>query len=225
MEYAISDIHGYYTTFRYLIEERIKLQKEDTLYLLGDYIDRGTDSKGVLDYILALQEKGFQVRTLMGNHELLLLESLNDADTYSLWLQNGGTETLYSFGIRSANQLPAEYNVFLNSLEYYFETDKYFLVHAGFDFSTPDFLTNKEAMLWIRRWHHTIDRDRLKGKTIVHGHTPTPLVEIQNMLDENLYPVINIDGGCFVKKEGYGNLCALNLTTRELIWQKRLPTT
>lgn len=222
MEYAISDIHGHSQTFRCLVEDIIKLKKEDTLYLLGDYVDRGPDSKGVIDYIIELKDKGYQVRTLRGNHEKLFLDSMEDSETYSLFLHNGGFETLASFEIRNPSHLEKKYLDFFNELEYYIETDRFFLVHAGFDFTRNDFLENQYDMLWIRRWHHTINKEALKGKFIVHGHTPIPLAEIQAMLPMKQYPVIDIDGGCFVKKPGFGYLCALNLTTMELLCQERI---
>ena len=67
--WAISDIHGCCQTFRYMVETELQITKEDELFLLGDYIDRGKDSKGVFDYIMQLQNDNFKVQCLMGNHE------------------------------------------------------------------------------------------------------------------------------------------------------------
>src|SRR5215218_1348691 len=95
--YAISDIHGCCKTFRYMVEEVLHLQASDQLFLLGDYIDRGPDSKGVIDFILELRAKGYRVETLMGNHEFMMLETWEDASYLPLWLRNGGDTTLASF--------------------------------------------------------------------------------------------------------------------------------
>jgi hypothetical protein len=72
---AIGDIHGCANTFHKLIFDEIKIRKSDTIYCIGDYIDRGPDSKAVIDLILDLRKKGYQLRTLRGNHEQLMLDS------------------------------------------------------------------------------------------------------------------------------------------------------
>ena len=222
MEYAISDIHGNSLTFRYMVEEKIQLKKEDTLYLLGDYIDRGPDSKGVIDYIFELQAAGFRVLTLRGNHEQLLIDSMEDSDSYALWVNNGGVQTMQSFQIKTFTELEQKYLDFFMGLVYYVETEHYFLVHAGFNFNRNDFLEDTYSMLWIRHWHHSLDKSLLNGKTIIHGHTPISLDRMKEMAKFQEYPVLDIDGGCFMKRNGYGYLCAYNLTTRELLYQSRL---
>jgi serine/threonine protein phosphatase 1 len=213
--YAISDIHGCCQTFRFMVEEELQLQPTDQLFLLGDYVDRGPDSKGVIDFILELQAKGYQVETLMGNHEAMMLETLQDANMMPLWLRNGGDTTLASFGIQQVRQLPEQYGAFLDQLAYYRELPDYLLVHAGFDFACGNPLTNFEAMLWIR--HFKADKAYLGHRRIVHGHTPTPFPKIQQNLADPDSLVINIDGGCVYKHTSdFGYLTALNLDTRQL---------
>jgi serine/threonine protein phosphatase 1 len=73
--FIIGDIHGCNKTFRKLVLEKISIRKTDKIYCLGDYIDRGPDSKGVIDFIIQLRKDGFNIHTLRGNHEQLLLES------------------------------------------------------------------------------------------------------------------------------------------------------
>ena len=73
--WVIPDVHGCSKTLRYVVEEMIRLQKEDILFLLGDLIDRGPDSKGVIDYIMGLEARGYNVTTLRGNHEDYLLKA------------------------------------------------------------------------------------------------------------------------------------------------------
>ena len=91
--FAIGDIHGCFDSLKELIESNIKLDKNDKLILLGDYIDRGNKSKEVVDYIIDLQEKGYDITPLIGNHELLILETFEDEKNKPKWIQNGGDET------------------------------------------------------------------------------------------------------------------------------------
>ena len=88
--FAIGDIHGCVATFKYMLFEELKIQKEDIIYCLGDYIDRGSDSKGVIDLILSLREEDFNINTLRGNHEEMMMQSVNGLDNFSLWFENGG---------------------------------------------------------------------------------------------------------------------------------------
>lgn len=218
--YAITDIHGCAKTFRKLITEIIKLEKTDHLYLLGDYIDRGPDSKGVIDFIFELREQGYHVTTLRGNHEQMLLESHKSPRHYQGWVMNGGGATLESFGAKGILQIPRPYLKFFSELDYYAETDTAFLVHAGFNFDHPNFLEDTQAMMWLRNMK--IDHDALKGKHVVHGHTPTPLTEIRKMVD-NKETEINIDNGCkWAEMAVMGNLLALDLDTLELFVQENI---
>jgi serine/threonine protein phosphatase 1 len=213
--YAISDIHGCCQTFRFMVEEILHLTPGDPLFLLGDYIDRGPDSKGVIDYILELQAGGFQVSTLMGNHEAMMLLTEEDGGYYPLWLRNGGDTTMSSFGVKQLNQIPDKYWQFLAQLEYYRELPDYLLVHAGFDFSSANPLSNFQAMLWIRQFQ--VDEAFLGSRKIVHGHTPTPLHKIREKVADTQSQVLNIDGGCVYKSNpGLGHLTALNLDTQQL---------
>jgi serine/threonine protein phosphatase 1 len=213
--YAISDIHGCCRTFRFMVEEVLQLQPADQLFLLGDYIDRGPDSKGVIDFILDLRTRGYQVETLMGNHEAMLLAVWENAELLPWWLRNGGGTTLASFGIKELRQLPDQYWTFLDQLTYFRELPDYLLVHAGFDFACANPMTNFEAMLWIRQFK--ADKAFLGNRRIVHGHTPTPYLWIQKTLANPTSLAINIDGGCVYNQDsGFGHLTALNLDTRQL---------
>lgn len=102
--FAISDIHGCLRSFRALLEE-INFSKEDTLYLLGDYIDRGPDSKGVIDHIWKLQKEGYTVHCLRGNHEQMLLNEISSPNNYF----DGESETLRSFGVKQNLNIPRQY--------------------------------------------------------------------------------------------------------------------
>lgn len=217
---AISDIHGCLKTFRQLLEEKVQFTKQDTLYLLGDYIDRGPDSKGVIDYILQLQSEKFNVICLKGNHEEMLLKALEYKFHQNIFLRNGGEQTLQSYGYTRVEELRNHPHIaFFKNLFYYLELDNYYLVHAGFDFRahSPFYLT--KPMLWIRNWHHQIDRTKLDGKIIVHGHTPQTVKSIKAMKHNMaISQYMNIDAGCF----GYKKMCALDLTNRVLYFQDSL---
>src|SRR5258708_708088 len=144
--FAIGDIHGCCKTFKKLLLEEINVQLSDKIYCIGDYIDRGNDSKGVIDFILELRIAGYPIYTLRGNHEQMMVEP----ERLGQWLENGGGETLKSFGISSVSQLPFQYLAFLKQTEFFIETDKYIFVHAGLNFRIDNPFTDEEAMIWTR---------------------------------------------------------------------------
>lgn len=212
----VSDIHGCYKTFRYLVEKEWELTYDDELYILGDYIDRGPASKQVIDYILSLQNKGYTVHTLIGNHEDMLLEGQDDDLQFKNWLINGGDTTLSSFGVNHPDEFHEDYKQFFSELAYYYEMDKAFLVHAGFDFSEPNPFNAYKSMLWIRDFQ--VDTRQLKNKFLIHGHTPIACETIQKGIDRES-TCINIDAGCvFNHIPGLGYLCGLNLNSFEAVF-------
>ena len=215
-EIAISDIHGCLLTFKCLLEEKIQLTSADALYLLGDCIDRGPDSKGVIDYILKLQKDGFEVHCLRGNHEQMLLDALKSEFHEDRFMMYGGKETMESYNctIREFQNHP--HVDFYKNLRYYIELDNYYLVHAGFDFRGEGAFYRVKPMIWIRDWYYDIDKSQLNGKIIVHGHTPQRKSLIEGMKEVmSKMQVINIDAGCY----HYKKLCALDLTNQELYFQ------
>lgn len=222
--YAISDIHGCARTFRYLVEYKLNLQPTDELYLLGDYIDRGPDSKGVIDFILELRAAGFAVTTLMGNHEQMLLQAKDEpGHAIQNWLSNGGKATLESFNIKLPSEMPDKYVSFFLKLEFYKAFDDYLLVHAGFNFAVPNPFQDYEAMLWIRNFE--ADEKFTKSRIIVHGHTPTIVSSILANTTPPLPKAINIDGGCvYNHRPGLGKLIALNLDTLEVTMEDNQET-
>jgi serine/threonine protein phosphatase 1 len=212
---AIGDIHGCYDPLRELIEGMIIIRKSDRIILLGDYIDRGYDCKAVVDYILDLQEKNYDIIPLLGNHELMLLDSVRDERNLSCWFMNGGYETLVSFSVDSPGEMEKKYLDFFSSLRYYFLMDQFIFVHAGFNNEISDPLEDKYHMVWSRRENYS--HPFFIGKLMVHGHTPVPLSVCRDMnLSGSM--VMNIDTGCVYDEwGGYGYLTAFELFTRELI--------
>lgn len=216
--YVITDIHGCARTFRSLLG-KLRLRPEDHLYLLGDYIDRGPDSKGVLDLIMELSAEGYYVYPLRGNHEQFLLDSISDRYVFDNWAgYNGGHATLKSFGVALVREIPEKYLSFLAALPYYITLDDYYLVHAGFNFDLPDPFGDREAMLFIRDF--PVSEKDLGGRKILHGHTPTPLDVIQTKIEEKEALAYNLDNGCvFRHRPGLGHLVALELNAWELFVQ------
>jgi serine/threonine protein phosphatase 1 len=221
----IGDIHGCLATFDRLLEQ-INLNKElDCLYLLGDYVDRGPDSKGVLDRILSLIKEGFNVKPIRGNHEQMLISD-HHAEVVKGWFDMADEELKSSFEIKDLTELPIRYIDFCKSLPYYISADDFIAVHAGINFNTEEPLEDNEDLLWIRNWYENIDYDWLKGRKIIHGHTMQTRQEIEEQFecfDEK--QVINIDGGVYLsegKKNGLGNLCGLDLTNRKLYFQENI---
>ncbi len=210
--YVIGDIHGCLKTFNKLLEQ-ISYSKEDTLYLLGDYIDRGPDSKGVMDRILELQGSGYTVHTLRGNHEQMMMDAALDYSHLKMWLVNGGAEALESFGEVSIEDMEPKYKQFLADTQFYFEVGNYLLVHAGLNLSIDDPFSDTDAMLWLRR-KYTV---RFRDKTVVHGHTPTALKEILSQDPAGAF--VNLDAGCvYSGRPGMGYLAGLCLDTKEYFY-------
>lgn len=216
--FVISDIHGCCKTFKKLLLEVIKINKKDKIYCVGDYVDRGQDSKGVIDFILQLRSEGYHIHTLRGNHEQMMLDAIDDERGFSHWLKNGGNETLLSFGITSLNKLEKKYLDFLKRTKFYIETDKYIIVHAGLNFKIANLFDDKDAMLWTRDKY--FDKARIKNKILIHGHTPISFVDLNNQKKSNK---INIDGGCvYDYKPGFGYLIALQLPEMKIIELKNV---
>ncbi len=196
--YAIGDIHGCFDTFRELVENQIKLTKDDQLFLLGDYVDRGPKSKQVIDYILSLSASGYSVYPLRGNHEQMRINS------------------------HSIDILPT-YSNFFHSLLHYYETEGFYLVHATLNFEAEDPLEDSYSMLWGKDTEP--DLDFLNGKKMIHGHNIRSLTRIQSAINER-DTIIPLDNGCYKafngSKIGFGNLCGLNLDTSELLIQENI---
>lgn len=215
--FAIGDIHGCSRTLRAMMAEMIRPEPHDIIYLLGDYIDRGPDSKEVLDYLMDLFMGDCDLRPLRGNHEQMLLDAIEDSKTFAIWKANGGYATLKEFGISHPRDLPQRYLDFLNIMPLMHLMDDYVLVHAGLDFrkDNPIAETSSYDLLWARDYR--VNPVKLEGRTLVTGHSRTQLFAIHDSLQSCH---INLDNGCFSKGElGEGALVALNLDTRELLVQ------
>jgi len=218
MRYAIGDIHGGCRTFHTLLDT-LALKHSDRLYLMGDYVDRGNDSKGVLDIILQLMDAGYDVRPIRGNHDDMMLRAFTGVhDDFSWhWEKGWGQFTLASFGVESLYQVPVRYLTLLDALPSILMEDDFIFVHAALDMTKDDPITEttETEMLWGDVLSST--PKKLGGRKLVTGHTirPIPLIEI-SMMTNRIY----LDNGAFTnQRPDLGNLVALNLDAMELIIQ------
>lgn len=189
--FAVGDIHGCAFELNQLIK-KLPLDKNSTLIFLGDYIDRGPDSKGVIQTILELRQQ-YRVYTLMGNHEAMLLEFLRDPSSAmaGFFVLNGGSATLASYVTEGAQySIPKDHLEFYQNLHPLFESDKHLFVHAGIPdipISQIDPAEHFESLLWMR--HPFLNSTYDWGKIVVHGHTPRQQVTVSANR-------INMDTGC-----------------------------
>lgn len=221
--FTISDIHGCLQSFNSLLEQ-LQLQHDDKIFFLGDYIDRGPNSKGVIDRIMKLKANGYEVECLLGNHEYYMMDARSNRSSYLQWLQWGGQQTMDSFLANDLSEIEPMYWQFLSDLKYYREFQHYILVHAGLNFDLPNPFEGEHSLIWIRNWYEDINYKWLGDRIIIHGHTPTPLTRIQDMVKFRAhFQVVNIDGGCYAKHmREMGHLCALELTSNRLYVQKNI---
>lgn len=222
---VISDVHGCFKTLRKLVEDGVKLNYTDHLYFLGDYIDRGPNSSGVIDYILELIRMGYNIFPLRGNHEQNLLNAIGEYDA----------ETLTQYVSRickspdlldESNNIKSKYVDFFQKLKFYYDLNDFIIVHAGLNLNHPNPFEDRVSMLELRNPNYSTYH--LNGKRIIHGHQVTPLSDIVIAVREKAR-VIPLDNGCFYTKphkiydhEQTGNLCCLNIDTFELITQKNI---
>ena len=224
MDYAIGDIHGYRDKVEHLLDMLRYDPAADRLLFLGDYIDRGPDSKGVIDLMLRLQRENPANIFLLGNHEdnfLTYLRACRTAEGASDWLKEpffagGGMATLRSYCPQrrdpSEAQLmaavPPEHVAFLATLQLYWTNEAYIAVHAGVRPGIP--LERQYANDLLRIRGPFLHTPHGLGKWVVFGHTPFPEVRY----DEDK---IGIDTGACYAGMGYGKLTALCLETQQTI--------
>jgi serine/threonine protein phosphatase 1 len=216
--FVIPDIHGCSRTFSALLYDVLGLRVTDRLYLLGDYIDRGPRSNEVIDHILHLQQEGYSIETIRGNHEEMALHACSNMDYLRLWKLNGGQKTLDSFGIDDPCDIPAPYRNFFDSLPFFLELEDCILVHAGLNVDAHDPLSDREAMLWVRP---NEDRSGLfRNKKIISGHTMVTRKSIKESISTGW---ILLDNGCvYDSNPDFGTLTALELNSLSLYFQKNI---
>ena len=172
--YAIGDIHGCRDKLERLVA-RCRLDAKDepaTFVFLGDFIDRGPDSRGVVEYLIDCQaRRPGETICLCGNHEDLALNAIDDPRQIVQWVvHNGGDKALCSYGVATPSELPAEHVAWLRALPTHHDDGRRFFVHAGVNPNRPLDSQDRHDLLWIREPFLSDTRDF--GRFIVHGHTP-----------------------------------------------------
>jgi serine/threonine protein phosphatase 1 len=212
--FVATDIHGCLATFSYLVEVELRLHTTDTLYLLGDYVNKGPDSAGVLDYIMALQGYGYQIHCLRGNHDHALLRA---GDNDNIWKSEAERAmTLDSFHAARIHDIPMKYRRWLNQLPYEIELPDFVLVHAGFDFALPPAAMRRDHHTMLNTKSFVFDPSRLGGKRLLHGHVPTSVAELQASVEAKAGAIGLDAGGVYRHNPELRHLAALNLDSWEL---------
>jgi serine/threonine protein phosphatase 1 len=171
--FAVGDIHGMYGALVKVLEwVESASHSSCRVVFLGDYIDRGPQSREVIELLMAgPRREGDEWVCLKGNHEDMMLECHDGTAPWRWWVDNGGETALKSWG----GSVPGDVLAWCRGLPLKFETEHHFYVHAG---ANPDYLLTRQRkndMLWIREKFLNSSRDF--GKHIVHGHTPSDAIE------------------------------------------------
>lgn len=219
--YAIGDIHGCYDHLRQLeelvLEDAASIDGSKLMIILGDFVDRGPNSARVIDHLLAPPPEGFDRICLTGNHERMMLQYLHNPKSAAAWLDFGGRETLFSYGItpwsldsatssaRKLQQLlqshiPQEHIRFLHQLPVMVQTETHIFVHAGLRPGVPLSEQSDEDMLMIKS--DFLDSSHDFEFMVVHGHSVVSQ-------PQNLPNRINTDTGAYAT----GRLTAVRLTS------------
>lgn len=198
--YAIGDVHGRLDLLRELHAKILDHAKEYpvarcVLVYIGDYIDRGYQSRQTLDCLLDSPLPGFHTIHLLGNHERTLIEFLDNVSVGPAWLRYGGRETLFSYGIdldhdlasgedcllriqaQLRDRLPERHRRFLSALPLTHEEGDYLFVHAGVRPGIPLGRQVTDDLLWIR--DEFLDSTANHGKVVVHGHSISEIPELR----------------------------------------------
>lgn len=192
--YVVGDVHGHVEKLRILhsaIRMDLRAKPAHALLVhLGDYIDRGPDPAGCIALLAEDPPiEGVPTVNLMGNHERMLLDALDHPHRAMLWLQNGGTATLQSWGIpldeppsRWRERIPPSHLRFLEELALCHQAGRFVFVHAGVRPGIRLAMQTPTDMLWIREsfldWDGTMLPDA-PDRIIVHGHTPVSAPEVR----------------------------------------------
>lgn len=202
--FVIGDIHGCAKALRTLIET-IAPQSDDELVFLGDYVDRGPDSRNVVDQVIELQDQ-CRVVPLRGNHEIMLLGVALGGLDDSVWLANGGKATVTSYN-GCLSKIPAQHLAFFQELVPYYELTDMICVHAGYQHDLAMHQQDDATTYW-NHLTHPLPRPHISGKRVILGHTPQAS---GNVLDAG--HVVCVDTYCF----GGGFLTAYDVDSGEVI--------
>lgn len=164
--FAIGDIHGCRTALA-VLSQSLELQPDDRVILLGDIVDRGPDSRGVIEDLLDLQNV-CQMVFIRGNHEEMMLDALDSRDQFDCWMMVGGQEAMESYH-NDVKNIPPQHREFVQSSCDYYETPTEIFVHANLE---PGIALQKQTPQWLR-WQHLTgwEYPHESGKRVICGHT------------------------------------------------------
>jgi serine/threonine protein phosphatase 1 len=204
---AIGDIHGCIAALKAILEQ-IAPQPDDTIVTLGDYVDRGPDTRGVIEMLLQLQ-KACRLVPLLGNHDDILLSLCEGGEEIMAdWLNFGGDTTMASYQMTRPESIPAEHIQFLRSCSMIFETERHFFTHGSYDPKLPFDKQSVAQMLW-GKLRPEPPGPHYSGKIAIVGHTAQ---RDGRILDLGYLKCI--DTCCY----GNGFLTALEVNTGQ-VWQ------
>lgn len=198
--FAIGDIHGCSHKLESLVAacESVSAGRQARLILVGDYVDRGPDAKGVIDLLMEKQLRDPErLVCLRGNHDQMLIAAADkgrsDSDLMNWWA-NGGEQTLDSYGVGDPSEIPEEHLAWIRNLPLEMSDGKRLYVHAGVRPGIPVAEQNEHDLLWIREPFLSSQSDH--GVFVVHGHTPT-----KTGLPDLRPNRLNVDtGACFGRR-------------------------
>lgn len=201
---AIGDIHGCFHALEKTLE-LLEPKSTDLVITLGDYIDRGPNTREVLNRLIELSRQ-CELVPLLGNHELMMLAARDDESHLSFWMQCGGRETIESYG-ESIDDIPETHWEFISKCLPYYETESHLFVHANYNYRRPLSEFTETELFW-RHLNGTPPPPHISGKKVILGHTP------HRGRIMNMNHVACIDTYCF----GDGCLTAMDVNTGD-IWQ------
>ncbi len=208
---AIGDIHGCYDAFMGLLD-KLKMTKQDQIFLLGDTIDRGRNSSLVLDKIIELQKDSYQLFPIKGNHEEKLLLAYDcGLEFFEEYLETYNSQDLLCGELE-------EYLKLVYHFDYCIELDDFILSHAGINEGNINPFTDLRGM--FPNVNFQFDEAECLKKTQIHGHLVRTITEIENSV-RNKEKRFSIDSGCYLNEEGMGYLTAIDLDLMKLYHQKR----
>ena len=166
-QFAIGDIHGCLTALETLDNE-LAFGDADTVVTLGDYVDRGPDSRGVIEFLLGLRERSRLV-ALRGNHEIMMLRARDDRSSLINWIPHGGGATLDSYGATGFQDVPGSHWDFLAGTIRYHEAEHDFFVHANVCHDLPLKEQSDSNLFWEHLGKAICPH--VSGRRMICGHT------------------------------------------------------
>jgi len=212
---AIGDIHGHLAALDGLLAA-VEPAPDDTLVALGDYVDRGPNSRGVIDRLIELAAR-CRLVPLLGNHDLMMLEIRGDGqlDLLDDWLLFGGAATVASYGGEPPGDVPGEHLDFLRGCRLFHETERHLFIHGNYDPDRPLAEQSTDELLWPSL-RAKVPRPHRSGKTAIVGHTAQKTGEVLDLghlkcIDTYIYgngylTALDVDSGRLWQVDAQGRL-------------------